>query len=235
MRLADFLARTHREREAAEFLSQAALHTKRISDPANLVATLGALATLWLKLGDEAGYREICKALLDVPVTSAHDLTKVQSIFTWCMAPNAFEDMSLVVKRAEELAAHNSLGQRHIVHFVWGTALYRAGQYERAADELEKSIAAYPSEIAPGHEMINFQQLFLAMAKCRLGQKDEARELLAKTLPDIDKQLQSPSCFWTDRVSLEVLRREAEALIEPKVTSDAPGDDKSDASRTPEP
>jgi tetratricopeptide (TPR) repeat protein len=232
-RLAYFLACTHREREAAECLNQAALHAKRVSDPANLVYAFVSIARIRLQLGDEAGYRETCKALLDVPVTTADDLTKVRSIFTWCLAPDALENMSVVVKRAEELAAHNSLGHPHVVHFSWGAALYRAGQYERAADELEKSIAGYPRE--PGYHLINCQQLFLAMAKWRLGQKDEARELLAKTLPDIDKQMQPPACFWTDRVCLEVLRREAEALIEPKEKSEAPGNDKSDASRTPQP
>ena len=128
---------THREQEAAEFVRKAALRTTQLTEPVDLVAALWITALLQLRLGDEAGYRETCKALVDVPVASADELTKMRTITTWCFGPDALEDMSLVVKRAEQLAANNSVVERHVVLYVLGMALYRAGQYERADEQLE--------------------------------------------------------------------------------------------------
>jgi hypothetical protein len=51
------------------------------------------------------------------------------------------------------------------------------------------------------------------MTKWQLGRKDEARRLLERTLPDVEKELQSPSRLWQERIVLEVLHREAEAMI----------------------
>jgi hypothetical protein len=117
--------------------------------------------------------------------------------------------------------ANNSLGQRHTVLYASGIALYRDGQYQQAAERLEESLVAYPDAPAPGSDIINWQRLYLAMTKWKLGQQDKARRLLAETLPALDKQLQSPSCWWIYRLGLEVLRREAVALIEPKEADEA--------------
>src|SRR5262245_53678659 len=133
-----------------------------------------------------------------------------------CCGPDALEDMSLVVKCAEQLVANNSLGQRHVVLQVSGAALLRAGKYEQASERLEQSIATYPKSPATDQDIINFQRLFLVMTEWKRGEQDAARRLFAETLPDLDKQLHSPSCNWLYRLGLEVLRREAKAMIEPK-------------------
>ena len=221
VRLAYFLAHTHREDAAAECVRKAAEYATRITDPVQSVTVLWAMAPLQLRMGDHAGYRETCKALVDVPVADADDLTKARRIFTWSFGPDALDDLSLPVKHAEEVAANNSLGQRDFILFDLGAALYRDRQYKRAADELEASIEAYPSDPVPGYDPISFQRLFLAMTKWQLGQKDEARQLLEKTLPDVDKELQSPSRGWNQRAALEVIRREAQALIQPKEANEA--------------
>jgi hypothetical protein len=102
-----------------------------------------------------------------------------------------------------------------------GAALYRDGQYDRAAEQLEKSIAAYPSDPWIDCETINLQRLLLAMSKWQLDKKDEARRLLAETKPAIDQDIQSPSVFYVLKAALEVLRREAETLIEPQEADEA--------------
>ena len=229
VRLAYFLAHTHREDEAAECVRKAADVAKRITDPVHSVTVLWAMAPVQLRMGDHAGYRETCQALVDVPVADADDLTKVRVITTWCSGPDALDDLSLPVKRAEEFAANNSLGQPHVGPFCLGRALYRDGQYERAAEQLEASITAYPTNPVPGYDLINFQQLFLAMTQWQLGREDEARRLLEKTLPDVDMDLQSPVDGWNERAVLEVLRREAEALIGQNKEDEAPNNEKTKA------
>ena len=59
---------------------------------------------------------------------------------------------------------------------------------------------------------MNCQRLFLAMTKWQLGQQVEARKLLAEILPAVDRELDFPASEWNRRATLEILRREAEAL-----------------------
>ncbi|HEX2476961.1 MAG TPA: serine/threonine-protein kinase [Lacipirellulaceae bacterium] len=214
--LAYYLACTHRDDKAAEFGRKAALSASRLTDPTEAAYALFQTAIVQVRLGAHTGYRETCTALVDVPIVRADDSTKARAILTWCLAPNALEDLSLPVKRAEELAAHNSFDRPHVVPYILGAALYRVGKYEGAAVQLEKSIAVHLDNLN-----INFQRLFLAMTKWQLGQRAEARRLLAEIQSAIDPKLNSLSTPFNDRLCFEFLLREAEALIEPNEADEA--------------
>ena len=82
-------------------------------------------------------------------------------------------------------------------HNVLGGMYYRAGQYERAVDHLQKSIGAYPSDAPPAYGTVFQPKLFLAMTYWKMNEHDEARRLLTETKPAIDEWLQSPLHFWT--------------------------------------
>jgi serine/threonine protein kinase len=213
--LAYYLACTERPDEAAEFIRKAALHARRVTDPFELALAHYWTALVQIRLGDDAGYRESCAALANIPVGSADESTNARTIITWCHAPGAIEDLNVLVKRAEELEAHNAIDPPHIVPYVLGAALHRAGQYQRAAEKLEQSIAMYPSDPQLGDQTINWQRLFLAMTKWQLGERDNAQQLFAEIQPAIDAELHSLSTPFNYRLTLEVLRREAETMIEP--------------------
>jgi tetratricopeptide (TPR) repeat protein len=229
--LALSLASTHREDEAAEYVRKAAEAARHVKEPADLVNALGVTAIAQLRLGDQSGYRATCKTLVDVVIAGADDLSNGRAISACCLSPDALDDLTLLVKRAESFAAHNSLEYRHVGPYLLGAALFRDGQYQRAADELKKSIAAFPADPPPegvkisskrvAVDTINSQRLFLAMTLWQLGHKDESRRLLAETQAAIDEEFRSPTVFYNSRVALEVLRREAEALIEPKEADEA--------------
>jgi serine/threonine protein kinase len=208
-----FLVVTNREQEAAEFVRKATLRAQRLTEPVELVAALWIKGLLQLRLGDEAGYRETCQALVDVPVNKADELTKMRTVTTWCYGPDALADMTPVLERAEQLVANNSVFDRHAVLYELGMALYRAGKYDRAEVELKASIEAYPEKAAPGWDTIDFQRLYLAMTKWKQGQQDEARRRLAEALPSVDKYIQNPATWPHYRIALELLRREAVDLI----------------------
>jgi hypothetical protein len=238
IRIAYYLAATHREDEAAEFVRNAALKAQSLGDHGGLANSLYYVALMQLRLGDIPSYRANCKALLDVPVDDVGDLTKSRPIWAPCLGPHALEDLNLLVARAEKYSANAPPDFHHFALTVLGAALYRAGQYERAADELQRSIDVYVSKSRkPFYDMTNYQRLFLAMAKWQLGERDEARRLLAEIQAAIDKELQSTSIVWNRRATLEVLRDEAEALIEPKEADNARSDDNSTPpkSLTPDP
>jgi hypothetical protein len=222
IRIAYFLTATHREEEAAEFVRKAALNVNRITDPAALANSLYYLALMQLRLGDETGYRVSCKALVDLPDYTADAAVQSRPIWTSCLASKSLEDLNVVVSRAEQYVASAPPDYRQLTLTLSGAALYRAGQYEQAAEQFEEAGVAYRSNEAPSFiSMIDYQRLFLAMTKWQLGQRDAARRLLAEMQTIVDKELKSPSITWNRRATLEVLRREAEALIEPKEADEA--------------
>jgi tetratricopeptide (TPR) repeat protein len=220
-RCAYISSKNQRQQEAAEFLRKATLALARIRDPADSAEAIYYLAIVRLRLGDEAGYRECCAAMLRVPPGSRNDSTEYRRAWIWCLGPHADEDLSVPLKQAEEFAVNNSFGARYLDLQVLGGMHYRAGQYERAARCLEESIAAFPSDPPQGYGTVLHPQLLLAMTKWRLGQQREARRLLAEIQPAIDQWLQSPPSYWNRPAILEVLRDEAEALIGPKEADEA--------------
>jgi Flp pilus assembly protein TadD len=126
-----------------------------------------------------------------------------------------------LVKLAAEFAANNSLRTPYIDLAVLGTAHYRAGQYEQAAQSLEEAVAQFPSDAPPSHGPDLVRQLLLAMTKWQLGEPDEARRMLREIQPRIDERFRSPWINWDGRAVLEIRRREAEALIEPDQAQEA--------------
>jgi tetratricopeptide (TPR) repeat protein len=220
-RLAYLLVTTHRQEEASDALRKANEHfahaVTRGLAPAAHVLALNYLATTRLRLGDDAGYREACAVMLHVPADN--DNIRYQQLSILSLGPHVGEDLSLHLKQAEELVTNKSIDPfdaSWIGLGVLGGVLYRAGQYEQAAQRLEESIAAYPHDPLRTFRTPLDWRLVLAMTKWQQGQRDEARRLLAETKPALDEWLQSPSNFWLRRARIEVLRREAEALIGPK-------------------
>jgi hypothetical protein len=102
-----------------------------------------------------------------------------------------------------------------------GTALYRAGQFDEAAKQLEDALERYPIGPPLANYSINSLRLRLAMTKWQRGQRDAARELLSKTLPAIEEEMQTPTCLWNRRALLELWRGESQALIGPKEADEA--------------
>jgi tetratricopeptide (TPR) repeat protein len=221
--LANYLGTTNREEEARAVLRKAAGHLDRAAKrglaPAFHVNALFYLAIARLRLGDEAGYREACAAMLEVPNDNTDDSVPYQRLWIWCLGPHPGIDLSVQLKLAEELAANNSFdsfGHPYIHLGVLGGLLYRAGQYEQAEQRLNESVAAHHDDPLRAFRTALDRQLLLAMTKWQLGQRDEARRQFAEIQPALDKWLRSPSSFWLRRTQVEVLRREAETLIRPE-------------------
>ncbi len=218
--LANYLANTHRNDEARALLRKAAEHLDRAAKrglaPALHVNALYYLAVARLRLGDEAGYRDACAAIFQVPTDNSDTSVPYQRLWIWCLGPHPGKDLSVQLKQAEVLAANNSFdsfSHPYIQLGVLGGLLYRAGQYEQAAERLNESIAAHHDDPLRAFRTALDRQLLLVMTKWQLGQRDEARRQLAEIQPALDEWLSSPSSFWLRRAQVEVLRREAEALI----------------------
>src|SRR5439155_26254291 len=95
-------------------------------------------------------------------------------------------------------------------HTPLGAALYRAGRFAAAAGQLREAGALKPDpRTSPCYTW-----LFLAMAHQRQGNADEARRWLAKAVEALDSELVNAP--WNRRLTLQLLRREAEELVEGK-------------------
>jgi hypothetical protein len=159
-----------------------------------------------LALGDTDGYRKTCAGLLDrfgktqVPGVA-------QTVARTCvLAPNAVSDLSrpaALMDRAVSLTPSNP-GLLN----TFGSLLYRAAQFEAAITRLKEGLAMS----GQGGEPRDW--IFLAMTHQALGHADEARDWLTRSVQRIDSPA-SASLPWEERLELQLLRREAEALIRP--------------------
>jgi serine/threonine protein kinase/tetratricopeptide (TPR) repeat protein len=224
-----YFATVGKPKDAAEFLRRATFAQQRLRKPVDSLAALGFIAATRLRLGDQAGYREACATMSVPPPRGVNDTSpyiiydefNLARIWTCCLGPNAVEDPNSLVKQAEEFAAHNSLGALYIDFNLLGAANYRAGHLQEAAQCFEKSIAQYPADPPTQHGTVLWPQLYLAMTKWQSGEHDDARKLLREIQPTINKSLDTPTPLWQYRQITEILRREAESLIEPKKADEA--------------
>jgi tetratricopeptide (TPR) repeat protein len=113
---------------------------------------------------------------------------------------------------AEDALAFSPAGLKQSTLNTLGAALYRAGRFDEALRRLGESIRGQGGEGKPQ------DWVFLAMAHHRRGNREEARRWLDRFR---DYRLsENPARFW-EEVEIRLLRREAEALIDPKAVGTA--------------
>jgi Flp pilus assembly protein TadD len=159
-------------------------------------------ALLRLYRADEKGYRQACAALLE-RWGSAKDPGILNSVaWTCALAPKAVADLSPVVRLAEKAVAGRP-NDSGILNTL-GAILYRAGRCEEAVKRLKEAIAKSPTKKGTALDW-----LFLALAQQKLGRTAEAKTCLARA----GEFLKAKGIPWDQRLELQVLHREAAALL----------------------
>jgi serine/threonine protein kinase/WD40 repeat protein len=158
---------------------------------------------------DEEGYRRACRQLLERFDVGSVALRTVNDIAWSCaLGPSAVEDYGELVRLAEASARSRPAPNR--MNTV-GALLYRAGRFEDAVRQLERSVAAH------GAGGTQYDALFLAMAHHRLGHAEEAMHWLDRGTGPAPKNMSKPDASgdtsWIPRLELDTLRREAMATI----------------------
>ncbi len=153
-----------------------------------------------LAVGDREGYRRHCARLLE-----AHGRTEDAAAAAWLacackLTPDALADFTPALRLAERTATPGNLFATNNL----GGILYRAGRFEEAVARLDEARKLRRDG------MFVWEWLWLAMAHQRLGHAAEAREWLGQATRGIDAAGALP---WPQRVELDLLRREAEALV----------------------
>jgi tetratricopeptide (TPR) repeat protein len=175
------------------------------------------LALLCLARQDAVGYRKACTSMLEHFDQSAGVEGTFWVIRTFALAPGAVTDWTKPLKMAEE--AHAAEGKNYQTSNNLGAMLYRAGRFKEAAERLSEAGAAVD---APSNgTAIVYNWFFQAMAQHRLGDMVAAAKWLEKAVREIDKPPPNtgqnpPNDTWNRRLTLRLLRSEAEELLAKK-------------------
>jgi WD40 repeat protein/tetratricopeptide (TPR) repeat protein len=166
-----------------------------------------AQALALLGKGDEAGYRDICRELVDrYAETSDRRAALIVSTLIW-KRPDAVDPDRLA--KALELAGRS--GRREIKDAL----IYRAGDYDQTEKRLRQLVGTSGQGGGPS------VWLFLAMTRFRQGAKDEAQKWLAQARAEIESDTQvgsaanprTPRPGWDRRLIDRLLLAEAEQLL----------------------
>jgi tetratricopeptide (TPR) repeat protein len=161
-------------------------------------------ALLHLRAGNAAQYRRTCEALLKRLGQTTDPETANDVAWTCCLAPGATSDPNSVVALAERALTKEA----HWWNLkTLGAALGRAGRHAEAVTRLREAIKAE----GKGGMISNW--FLLAMAHHHLNQPDQAREALEQGRA---QQQKIPLDSWQTRLEVELLRAEAEKLLEAK-------------------
>jgi serine/threonine protein kinase len=170
-------------------------------------------ALLRFHVGDQQGYRETCRTMLQRFGDDAIELATLETVRACVLDPDPKIDAADLVQHAERVVRYQKI---HWHFYVAGLAHYRAGQYEQAVERLQESLTVDPNWRA---RAINYPAL--AMAYHRLGKSKEAREALVSAEKAIDEWIEtmmaSPVYFrpipWMDWLECQHYFREAKQLL----------------------
>ena len=170
-------------------------------------------STVFPRAGDIEGYRWVCREML-----TRFGATDNPNICLWtaesCIVlPDASADYTGPAELAAKALAANASGFWSVVAVA--AVDYRAGRFEAAADRL-RSLREMAS--LTDRPPILTGRLILAMTCRRLGRNAEARRELSSASEEITRTLGAvreipPFGYWHDWLRVQLLRREAEALI----------------------
>jgi tetratricopeptide (TPR) repeat protein len=171
-------------------------------------------ALVLLGCGDRPAYRRVCSGMRERFRPNAPAENLYWLAWTCVLDQDPPIEPQQLLDLAREAAADKA--RDHDCQTVLGAALYRAGKLEQAAQQLEEA-----STLEPNRSSKAYTWFFLAMAQHRLGHADQARQILDKARQE-PVQGNDQTMPWNRRLTLQVLRREAEALIEGKKAGPKP-------------
>jgi tetratricopeptide (TPR) repeat protein/tRNA A-37 threonylcarbamoyl transferase component Bud32 len=172
-------------------------------------------AAVSLLSGDRAAYTTICTRMLE-QCGKAGGPRPYHLARTCTLAPDAVADASLPGRLAEKELKGSAREFWSLTE--QGALAYRAGRFQEAVPFFEQSLRA---DSRPGHAVLNW--LWLALAKQRLGEAEEARRWLNKAQAWLDQYRDGMPAraegelglHLHDWLEAHVLRLEAEGVVQP--------------------
>jgi tetratricopeptide (TPR) repeat protein len=202
-------------------------------------------ALICLVMGEAAKYRESCETMLERFGNAEDPMAAGSTAWTCSLGPEAVESYERAIALANKALEKAPESDQYLNSL--GAILYRAGRTHEAMDqlsELEQSLENPDTKIrySPAYTWY-----FLAMAHQKAGNEEQAREYLKKANQWTDEVLannvhppawtrkMTSELLWNRRVTLELLRKEAEALLGTDVEESAEGDQEPEPKSDSEP
>jgi len=169
-------------------------------------------AVLRLAIGDEEGCRKTAQVMRERFAGTRTQSFAEETVRSSLLVPDPAVDLARLIALCRE-ALPTSI---YSMPYILGTAHYRAGQHDEAIRRFKEGLAVQP----PYLNQLSYP--VMAMAHHRLGHDKEARQFFEKATAWIEKANERPFAledwldsyyWWGERVEVEHLRREAEALL----------------------
>lgn len=162
------------------------------------------LALMSLAAGDVTRYRQVCKRMIETFQQSEDPSVQHFVAWTCALSPDALDDDQPAIHLAEQAVRSRPGNQQYLGGL--GAMLYRVGEYQAAKERLSESLQeTNHSEASPA-----YHHYFLAMTLQALGDHQAAETALQQASEVADSELSS-SPAWNRKLTLELLRREAES------------------------
>ena len=179
----------------------------RIEPDQEVVHYWHALACLGA--GEHEAYRSACARM--VQQFAGNETASVGQWVAWtcALAPEAVSDLAEAVKAAGHAVSKQPDADRHLN--TLGAILYRAGRYEEAVQWMNEIAKQGP---ARGLSSPAYTWFFLAMAHQQLGHPEEGQTWLREAISRAEEEIRDDTeVAWNRRLTLDLLRAEAEALL----------------------
>jgi tetratricopeptide (TPR) repeat protein len=187
------------DKAAADFAKVPWLELRELDPPAWQLHALALLAS-----GDTHAYRSACARLLERFGQTEDPNTANHVAWTCVLGPGRVADIDPCIPLMKKAVARVP---NYYCLKTLGAALYRAGQFEAAIQQLKEAHKRH-GKTGPDKSL-----LFLALTQHCLGRTDEARQTLDKIVPWGKQATQGRLQDKVDRFEYQLLRREAEELM----------------------
>ena len=162
------------------------------------------------------GYGAVCADMAQEFGPESDELASYYLAWTCALGPTSIDDLSVMLKNAQDLVRNQPTNPSY--KSALGILLYRHGDFEQAMQWLTKAVVESRGVSMELTSSV-YPKFFLAMSHWQLGRLDDARRLLTEAQLAMDEAMKA-SPAWNRRLTFELFRREAEALIQPTNTAD---------------
>jgi tetratricopeptide (TPR) repeat protein len=185
-------------------------------------------ALLCLRFDDEVKYRRSCQTMLNQFADTDDPMGANFVAWICALAPDAVNDYEPVLACASKAVEARPDSEQFLN--TLGAILYRAGRHDAAIERLTELDRRRETADGAVQSSPAYTWYFLAMAHQKAGHVEQAREYLNKANQrtdeeSADKEKPPP---WNRRATLELLRKEAEALLATDDPKSAKDDQKSE-------
>ncbi len=176
-------------------------------------------ALVRLAQDDKPGFQAACADMLKQFAKTRDAQTAHFVAWTCALAPKALADLTPAIALAENASQGGPQSAQYAQSL--GAILYRAGRFEEAVRKLEE--AELLEKKGGSNSASAYTEFFMAMAHHRLHHAAEARKRFDKARDETDKALKeheggSVKLLWNRRLTLTLLRHEAEKLVGEEAT-----------------